>query len=286
MSDTRLRFTTLALRRALASELFELAPVASPAVTSYGAEDRTRTELELALSELPDEARPATVARLLLPAGVRLEDIEVELPRGGELPGRLARPLRATITVIVVPDPRPDGGSAGAWVFVPVLDHACYVERRENLADRLAAELAVLPAALSLGLDGWKRLMTHAPATLEPVDVELATTPLLQAKGRRALAEVERRRQAYATLEGAARRVVPQDPPAPLVGREAIVSELARALDHRSRRSVLLVGDEAAGKSALVEAWAAAKLQGPQGRAATRSVAQDNHAATRSSAAR
>ncbi|HEY5952028.1 MAG TPA: hypothetical protein VIV40_41310, partial [Kofleriaceae bacterium] len=158
MSDSKLQFTTLALRRAMASEHDELAPIVSPALTTYGSEERTRTELELALSELPDESRPATVARLLLPEGVRLEQVEVELARN-DVEGRLAKPQRATLTVIVVPEPRPAADPAGYWVFVPVVDHACYVTAKEDLHERLAAELAVLPASLALDLDGWKRMM-------------------------------------------------------------------------------------------------------------------------------
>ena len=260
MTDSKLRFTTLAVRRALASEHDELAPVVAPQLTTYGTEERTRSELELALSELPDESRPATVARLLLPDGVRLEHVEVEVARS-ELTGRLARPTRATITVIVVPEPRADADPAGYWVFVPVVDHACYVARNEDLKQRLAAELAVLPASLALDLDGWKRMLTWATTSLEPLEVELATTPLAQARGRKALADAERRRQATATLESAGRLLRPTSDPAPLVGRAELLAELARALDHnaltphRARRSVLLVGDEAAGKSALVEAW-------------------------------
>jgi ATP-dependent Clp protease ATP-binding subunit ClpC len=254
VSETKLRFTTLALRRALASEHDELAPVVSSQLAAYGTEERTRAELELALSELPDEARPATVARLLLPDGVRLEHIEVEVTRG-ELTGRLARPQRATITVVVVPEPRETAEPSGYWVFVPVVDHACYVARNEDLHERLAAELAVLPAALALDLDGWKRMLTWAEPSLEPLEVELATTPLAQAKGRKALAEAERKRQATVTLEAAGRLVAPAIDPAPLVGRAELLAELSRALGHRARRSLLLVGDEAAGKSALVEAW-------------------------------
>ena len=255
MSDTKLEFTTLALRRRMASDYDELAPIVAPHVTAYGTEDRTRTELSLALSELPDEARPATVARLVFPDGVRLEQVEVELART-QLQGRLARPHRASITVVVVPEPRPETlEPAGHWVFVPVIDHACYVSTKEDLHERLAKELAVLPAALALELDGWKRLMTWAPASLEPLEVELATTPLAQAQGRKALAEAERKRQAQATLGSAARQMKPVSDPPPLVGRGALLDELTRVLEHRGKRSVLLVGDEAAGKSALVEAW-------------------------------
>ncbi|HEY5949734.1 MAG TPA: AAA family ATPase, partial [Kofleriaceae bacterium] len=91
--------------------------------------------------------------------------------------------------------------------------------------------------------------------SLELLAVELATTPLAQAKGRKQLAEAERKRQATLTLESAGRLVKPQPESTPLVGRGELLAELSRALDHRARRSVLLVGDEAAGKSALVEAW-------------------------------
>src|SRR4051794_40779102 len=151
----------------MASDHDELSPIVLPIATAYGTEERTRTELELALSELPDEGRPATVARLMFPAGVRLEHVEVDLART-ELTGRLAKPQRSTICVIVVPEPRVESAEpAGHWAFIPVLDHACFVERKEDLHERIRAELAVLPAALALELDGWKRLMTWAPASLE-----------------------------------------------------------------------------------------------------------------------
>ena len=255
MSDDKLRFTTLALRRELASEHVELSPVVLPGVIAYGDEDRAPVELSLALSELPTEARPATVARLLLPDGVRLEQVEVQVGRT-ELDGRLGRKFPITLTVAVVPEPREAADPAGHWVFVPVLDHAIYVARKEKLADRLAAELAVLPTALALSLDGWRRLITHAPAELMPIDVELATTPLAEALGKKSLADAERRRQALIALDGAGRRFEPSGTPRPVVGRDELVADLGRVLGHGSRRSVLLVGDEAVGKSALVEAWA------------------------------
>ncbi|MEO8705895.1 MAG: AAA family ATPase [Kofleriaceae bacterium] len=251
-----LAFLTLALRRTLASEHCELAPVVAPQVTSYGTEDRTALELALALSELPDEARPTSVARHLLPEGVRLEHVPLELGRT-ELPGRLGRKHPVTVTVIVVPEPRPDAGPAGHWVFIPVLEHACFVARTEDLRKRVAAELAVLPAALDLNIDGWKRLLTWAPSSLEPIAVELATTPITQAQGRKALAEVERKRLATLTLDGAGRRLYASNPPPPVVGRDELLGELARILEQTRVRSVLLVGDEAVGKSALVMAWVA-----------------------------
>ncbi|MGE0401167.1 MAG: AAA family ATPase [Kofleriaceae bacterium] len=258
MSESKLAFTTMVLRRALASDQSELAPVTAPHVMSYGPEDRTTQELELALSELPDEARPTTVARLLLPDGVRLEEVEVDIPRPAG-PGKLGRPLTVTVTVVVVPEPRPanaGGGIAGHWVFIPLLGHACFVTPKQYLAQRVSDEVSVLPSALALDLDGWKRLMSWAPSALEPLEVELSTTPLSEAQGRKALAEQERRRQAIATLDGAGRRVTPLDPEPPLVGRDELLADLGRLLDGNVRRSVLLVGEEAAGKSALALAWA------------------------------
>ncbi len=260
MSDSKLTFSTIALRRVLASDHHEMSPVVLPGIVAYGAEGRTALELGLALSELPDEARPSTVARLLLPEGVRLETIALELGRPS-LPGRLGRLHPVEITVVVVPEPRPDAGPAGHWVFVPVLEHACYVDRTEDLHERVAAELAILPEALALDLEGWRRLVTWAEPSLESIEVELATTPLAEAQGRKALAEVERKRRATATLDGAGRRL--EADAAPLVGREALLDELTRVLDGRVRRSVLLVGDEAVGKSALVEAWVAANSKRP-----------------------
>ena len=258
----KLRFTTLALRRELASEHHELAPVVAPSVLAYGSEGSTALELSLALSELADEARPTSVARFLLPGDVRLEEVEVELALR-ELPRRLAKPFTVTVTVAIVPEPRPDATPAGHWVFVPAIDHAFFLERGDDLADRVQAELAVLPSALELDVDGWKRLATFAPAQLQPISVELATTPLAAAQGRKALARIERERQATAVLDGAGRRVTPTDPPTPLVARDSLLAELARVLDGKQRRGVLLVGDEAAGKSALIAAWAAAHPERP-----------------------
>jgi ATP-dependent Clp protease ATP-binding subunit ClpC len=260
IDDAKLAFTTLALRRVTASDALELSPVVAPSVVSYGPADRTAMELVLALSELADEAHPTTVARHLLPDGVRLEHVDVELGRI-ELPGRLGRTHPARITVVVVPEPRPDTPPAGHWVFIPVLDHALYLPRTEDLTERVRAELAVLPTALGLDADGWRRLVTWAEPALEEIAVELATTPLSTAKGKKALAEEERKRLALATLDSAGRRVQASD--APLVGRDELLGELARVLGGRARRSVLLVGDEAAGKSALVLAWASQNAKRP-----------------------
>ena len=258
-SDAKLRFTALVLRRELPSDYTRFQPVAAPGIATYGDEDLARAELQLALSELADESRPATIARLALPDGVRLELVEAEVARGG-VPDRLARPVTATLAVVVVPEPRADGTLAGHWAFVPALDHACYVERGDDLAARIAADVAALPAALALDLHGWRQMLTWAATSLEPLEIEIATTPLAQVQGRKALAKAERERQAVATLDAAGRRVQPPDPAPPLVGRELQLADLSRALAEGGKRraSVLVVGDEAAGKSALVAAWHAA----------------------------
>ncbi|HEX4452449.1 MAG TPA: AAA family ATPase [Kofleriaceae bacterium] len=257
--ETKLKFHAQVVRRVMPSEYSELAPIAASHVASYGEEAHTRSELALALSELVEEARPASVARLQLPDGVALELVEVTVARAG-MPEKLAKPVTATIAVIVVPEPRPDGGVAGHWAFVPAVEHACYIERGDELAERIAGELAMLPAALELGIDGWKRMLTWAAPSLEMLEVELATSPVARLKGRKALAEAERKRQAIATLDAAGRRLRAADPAPPLVGRELQLADLSRALERTGKRraSVLIVGDEASGKSALALAWLAA----------------------------
>jgi ATP-dependent Clp protease ATP-binding subunit ClpC len=256
MSDPKLRFETLLLRRELPSGNAEATPVAAPAIVSYGPAQRTLDELQLALSELPDESRPTSVARLLLPDGVRVVDVEVRVKRPA-LTGRLARATDVTVNVTLIPELRADGTTAGQWAFVPAIDHACFIGPKEDIATRIADELANLPAALDLDLDGWRRLLSWAPAELVPMEVELATTPLAQVKGARALATEERRRRAIATLDAAGRRVVAADTQPPLVGRDELLGDFSRLLGGDQRRSVLLVGEEAAGKSAIATAWAA-----------------------------
>ncbi len=120
------------MQRELGSEHIELAPVVLPNVVSYGGEDRCAPELALALSELPSESRPATVARLLLPDGVRLEYVEVEVARG-ELPGRLGRTFPITLTVAVVPEPRVEGGPAGHWVSKSRSATPCSWSRKDDI---------------------------------------------------------------------------------------------------------------------------------------------------------
>ncbi|CAN5909588.1 hypothetical protein BH11MYX2_BH11MYX2_27640 [soil metagenome] len=256
MSDPKLRFETLLLRRELPSGNAEATPVAAPAIISYGPPQRTLDELQLALSELPDESRPTSVARLLLPEGVRVVDVEVRVKRPA-LKGRLARTTDVTVNATLIPELRVDGTTAGHWAFIPAIDHACFVTSKQDIAARIADELATLPAALDLGLDGWRRLLTWSPAELVPMEVELATTPLSQVKGAKAMASEERKRQAIATLDAAGRRVTVPDTLPPLVGRDEILADFTRLLGGDQRRSVLLVGEEASGKSAIATAWAA-----------------------------
>ena len=183
----------------------------------------------------------------------------IELARP-ELAGRLARPAARDDHRRRRPRaaPRIAGAQPGHWVFVPVLDHACFVDAQRGSHERARAELAVLPAALALDLDGWRRLLTWAPTTPRAARgrardhaARTGEGPQGARRGRAQAARASRRSRARDAASNARR-----DPP-PLVGRDALLGELSRALDDRARRSVLLVGDEAAGKSALVEAWVA-----------------------------
>ena len=259
--DAKLRFTTLALRRdARQSDHVELSPVVLRRRRCRTAsEDRAARRARARAVRAADEARPATVARLLLPDGVRLEEVEVELaPRRAARAARRGRTDRRSRSSSC-PSRATARAPSGHWVFVPVLDHACFVVAQARTSRRaLAAELAVLPAALALDLDGWSRLMTWAPARLEPIDVELATTPLAQAKGRKALAEAERKRQARASRSTApAGALEPPDPPRRSSAATSSSRELARALDACRRGAACCSSATRPPASrALVDAWA------------------------------
>ncbi|HEY4240720.1 MAG TPA: AAA family ATPase [Kofleriaceae bacterium] len=262
MSDEKLRFATLAMRRVYRASQVVLSPLSAPTVVAYGSPAATLTELPLALSELATEERPTTVARYLLPAGARVETVEVEI-RQAELPDRVARPFTVALAVGIVPEPRPDGApDAGVWVFVPVVQHVCFVARTEDLSTRLSAELAPLLVALAPKTATWRNLARWTPVELESIDVEIATTAATAARSRKKLADTERRRVATETLAAAGRRFRPTaEDAAPIVARAAELAELERILEHRTRRSVLLVGEESSGKTALLRRYAAAHPQ-------------------------
>ncbi len=258
----QLRLDTLVLRRDLWSGLTTFAPAAEPGLICHGDEHAALGELRLLLSEVLGAARPARLSRHLLPAGTSLETVIVPIERRS-LPPRLRTPLPIAFTCIRVPQGR------DAWVIVPAIDHTFYLRAGDDLDEAARAEIARVVTALDggegshAGVGGAADVLGMLPAartSLEPLDVFVVADAAAAASSRKAALDEERRRQAAETLDEVgeklhdrlARRGMVQ-----LVGRDRPLAELDALLAGRDRLGVLLVGDEAVGKTALIEAWAA-----------------------------
>jgi len=251
------RFETLVLTRALWSDATTAAPAAATTAIAFGDDEDAVEEVRVFLGEALREARPPQLFRHLLPAGTKLVTANVSLTRA-DVPPKLATPITVAITAIVVPDTTDEGTAArGHWVFIPVLGHTFYAERGEDIEPRLISECARVVDAAALEPPAWKRLLPAAAHELVPIEVDVAATPADAATSKRALVDAERRRKATETLDAIGTRVEPSpEGPRPLVGRAKEIASLASLLDGRERLSVLLVGDEGVGKTALLHAWA------------------------------
>jgi ATP-dependent Clp protease ATP-binding subunit ClpC len=244
-------------------------PAAAPQHASYGREEDARAELSLFLRAYFERSPPEAKSRLSLPGVAALMEVGVVLPHD-DPPRRRAPEIPVTFACVVVParavrdgDPPPAPTDRDdVWVLVPVLDHAVYVERGEPLEETVRAEIRRLVGALDLS--AWEELGLLPPRAtrLEVLEIPLPE-PLhgdaAEARHER-IAQRARRRQAREALlrvatpvsEIARREALP-----PLVGRDADLARLTALLDGKDRVGVLVVGPEHAGKSALVQAYAA-----------------------------
>jgi ATP-dependent Clp protease ATP-binding subunit ClpC len=254
VADAPLRIDTLVLRRELWSDAITAAPAGAPGLVAHGDDDDAIEEVRLFLTGALAIAQPTPVMRHLLPTSTALEIVAVDLIRA-DLPAKLRTPLRCAIAIIAVPDVVGDGAARGTWVFVPALNHTFHVARGVARATAVADEIRRVVAASALGLDGWLRLLPAAAIDLVPVSVELAQHGSAVAN-RRTLLEDERRRWAERTLDEVGGRWQPIAEPEPLPARLRESAALRALLAGRERLSVLILGDEGVGKTALVRAWA------------------------------
>jgi len=256
------RIDTLVLRRDLWSESVTAAPAASASAVAHGDADEALGELRVYCAEVLSGARPAAIARHLLPPGTELVSVSVPLARAA-LPPRLREPQPIAFWCIVVPERTraatdADGAIAaprGRWVFVPALDYTFHLGRGEDVDERARAEIARVVDAGELDDEAWKRLLPPAAAELVPMALSLAN-PTDAAASRKDQVEAERRRRARETLDEVGHVLAERARAVPLVGRDRERDQLRALLGGRERLSVLLVGEPGAGKTALVEAWA------------------------------
>ncbi|HUQ01450.1 MAG TPA: AAA family ATPase [Kofleriaceae bacterium] len=243
-----MRVSTPALERSLSSGLVTIGPVVEPGVLAYGDDDEAREELRVFLADYLSKLSAAQAARFFLPEGVTCELIDVPLDPGS--PSRTRSPRPVAVTCIVVPH----GGAH--WVLAPALDASFHVDRKEDLHEVARRELTRVAAARELDGDGWRKVLPPLEARVVGLDLSVGLEAE-EGPSEARLAEEERRRAIETLLKLATRigeRLRGRVPP---VGRERELASFTSLLGGRERLAVLVAGDEAVGKTALVEAWAA-----------------------------
>lgn len=250
---------TIVLCRELHGGAWTCQPLADPSRVSYGDRDDALTRLERFLEKHLLTAPARVIARHGLPEGVELVDVDVDLLRF-DIPKRLRRSLRVRFPCVLVPQ------GHDSWVMIPVLDHTFFVARGEDLHEVVASEVERLVAARGAWTYDALSLLPAAREELVPVTVLLAHEGeglfgRARTLRKKKLAE-HRRNRALAVLTKVATPL--HEPPsrggralAPYAGGEAELAQLEALLTAPRRGSVLCVGEEGVGKSALVAALSA-----------------------------
>ncbi|MBH23183.1 MAG: hypothetical protein CMH57_01735 [Myxococcales bacterium] len=254
--DLQLTLTTRIAVRELFNGDQTVYPVTEPNLVNYGGSDASLDELKAFLEEHLLQIEPEKLSNYALPEETWLLELDVPLVRE-ELPRQIkARTLSVTIPCAVIPF-----GTA-TWVMILPLVHMLYVRPDEDLEQCVGDEVQRMIAAMELSPQEFLRLLPGQRAWLEPLDVDLN---LLQrgpqgrhASLQRALAKKNKRKQARDVLESIATAVHdwPEAKKAPaLIGRDVERKTLHGLLSGKERLSVLLVGAERCGKSALLLDW-------------------------------
>ncbi len=255
------RVSIPALERSLASGLVTLGPPVDPELVAHGDDDEAADELRVFLAEHLSKLPAAQAARYFLPDDVRCELLEVELDPGSPVRARGPRPV--AVTCVVVPQAGAGAGGGGAWVFAPALDAAFHVTARDDLHAVARRELARVARARELDGDAWRRVLPPLEVQIRALEVGVGLVAESGPSAERLAAEA--RRRAAETLDAIGRPLAERvrGGGAALVGRDRELASLEALLGGRDRLSVLVCGDEAVGKTALVDAWARRHPQRP-----------------------
>ncbi|MGK3997406.1 AAA family ATPase [Sorangium sp. So ce1024] len=264
-------------------------PVAAPDVASFGRDEDVLVEQQLFLREHAARAQPEAISRLSFPQGTGLLTVDVPVPRD-DLPRKLRHEVPVSFPCVVVPageraargrtsaraadgrgerqerrerGERHERRDSDAWVLVPGLGHAFYVDADEPLEPAIRQEVRRILASQELSTWDHLGLLPGSAHRLEVLQAPLPE-PERGQPGQRVASVAERARRkkavdalvAVATpLHVAAQRSASGPPP--LACRDAELARLAALLDGEERLGVLLVGPEHAGKTALVQAYVA-----------------------------
>lgn len=230
-------------------------PVVEPHHGAVGRLDNALTELRLFLAEeLSAETSPRRIARFAAPADAEPLPIQVTIPEA-DLPKRLRKGVDVLMHAVRIPH----GGAH--WVLIPALRHTVYVGKNDELEETVRHEVHRHLNALSP--QTWDRI-----GLLPPVDHRIERVSVMldrpdpqkgsTRKLKRDLAKAQDRKRAAEILSSIA---IPlhTDPAVlhgpPIVGRREEIDGLDALIGGETRTSVLLVGPQRVGKSAVLHAW-------------------------------
>ena len=228
--------------------------VASPTQVSFGSDVSALDQQRAYLEKYFLSSRAEDVARYQLPVDLALRVVDVDVQRI-DIPERLRRQVKIAVPCVVAPHRRDH------WVMVPGLMHTFHVARGEDLDTAIRSEVARVTAAAEPSELDLRRLFPAEDTWLEYVSVGL----LVGVDGLAGRARAVRKRRIEEHKTRRAREILEQaghvisgakiPPGPPLVGRDGKLRELDRLLRSPARASMLLVGDESVGKSALLQQW-------------------------------
>lgn len=228
-------------------------PVVEPQTVAAGSEGDALTELRLFLAEELATANAERLARFSIPEDAEPYETTVRLPHP-EVPERQRVHVDVPVRAIVVPH-----GKA-RWVLVPALRHTVYVGADEDLDEVVPRELQRHADSLAPTPEARFAWFDHGHARIERISLPVELPSPLR-DGTRALRkkfeDLARRRDAREILASVGQAMHDEHVLAgpPVVGRDAEARDLHALLSAEARRSVLLVGRERVGKSAVLRHW-------------------------------
>lgn len=222
-------------------------PAAEPRLVSYGAESSCLEEQRLFLAEHLKEVPATELERYRLASELRLEEVEVTIPRE-DLPKRLRRLPPMRVPCLLVPAGR------AAWVVALPLRHTFFVDDADDWRSAAADEIVHIAAARESTPFEYLELLPAQRHRLERIHVRIDD----DADGETGTALSRHKAQLKKLLEEAALALLaevgdkPGRAPKRLVGRAEPLRALTALLESSERLSVAVVGREQVGKSALI----------------------------------
>ena len=238
-------------------------PLVDPTLASRGMSvEAVLEEQERFLTRYLEKVPAVQLSSFSLPADATQLQVPVVFSRE-DLPRRIAMTEPVTVPCVVVPH---DGAF---WVHILPLETVVYVEREEGLARAVveAAEKAARARALSAPellarLPAEKQHLRRLALSIKREDAEDAG---MRAQARRERAKSRQRSSSEALLHEVGtslRGLHARGRQAPVLGRDAEIETLGGLLGGNERLSVVLVGQERVGKSAIMHGLVARSIHG------------------------